>query len=290
MRDIVVVPCYERPEFTWVCLEYLSRARGIENKIVLLHQDQHTYDAFGQTRFEMAPVVDRGCMLFPDRFNYVLKEDSLGYEKNTYGNSANLIAALRTAYDAGAPRIFLVEDDIMVAPDFFEWHEDILETAHPLVSCATALNKSAHFQINGPDTMDETCKDPSAYLQRIGPYSSHAVAFDRFCVGDLLKYFDKNQFVWEQGLEQDIRTQQFLKNTGSRSVWPYVPRAFNVGIYSYHISGMRFNGTLEEKIAALQAVIKDPEKLTAMAFGNQTVTPIPHVFPVRTKQLFERYR
>ena len=41
MRDVVIVPCYERPEYTRICLEYLSRARGIEDKEVWLCQDSH---------------------------------------------------------------------------------------------------------------------------------------------------------------------------------------------------------------------------------------------------------
>ena len=41
MRDVVLVPCYERPEFTRLCLQYLSHARGIEDKEVCLFIDNH---------------------------------------------------------------------------------------------------------------------------------------------------------------------------------------------------------------------------------------------------------
>ena len=39
MRDVVIVPCYERPEYTFLCLQYLSRARGIHDKDVWICQD-----------------------------------------------------------------------------------------------------------------------------------------------------------------------------------------------------------------------------------------------------------
>jgi hypothetical protein len=67
------------------------------------------------------------------------------------------------------------------------------------------------------------------------------------------------------------------------SVWPYVPRAYHMGWYSYHrTAGMKFNGTLEEKIAALRAAVSDPQKIKAMAC-LQEIDPYPTA-PVDTWQ------
>lgn len=280
-RDVVIVPCYERPEYTRVCLEYLSRARGIEGKEVWLCQDQHTYDSFGSTTKEMYPNVKFGNQIFPGRFLYAVKTDSLGYDGESYGNSENIILSLHAAYTHGAERIFIVEDDIMVAPDIFEWHERMLREVDPLVSCASALNKSAHFQINGPDRMDETIKDRNAFKRVHTAYSSHAAAFTRTNLKDILVRVDQalEWGKWCPGKEQDLLIQHLMglltfPNRGS--VWPYVPRAFNVGMYSYHINtAMKFNGTFEEKCAALRATIKDPAKLREMSCNNQTITAVP---------------
>lgn len=273
MRDVVLVPCYERPEYTRVCLEYLSRARGIEDKDIWLFLDNHKGDDFEkifdgqQSNFDLANFGS--CQLPHD----------------TYGNSKNIIDGLKAAYESGAERIFLVEDDIMVAPDIFEWHEAILEGADPFVSCASALNKSAHFQINGPDKMDELIKDPNAYKLVRGPYSSHAAAFTR----SKLRLFiaaDLKDIEWCSGREQDIWMQHVMKLLYGYSVWPYVPRAFNVGMTSYHINtGMKFNGTLEEKCETLRKAIVNPEKLRSMSGGNQTITPVPTEFVERTGPL-----
>lgn len=294
MRDVVIVPCYERPEYTRVCLEYLSWARGIEDKEVWLCQDQHVYDAFGQTVFNMAPNVDFGYRVYAEKFRYILKEDSLGFKKDSYGNSENIIQSLKLAYDSGAERIFLVEDDIMVAPDFFEWHEAVLEEVKPLVSCATSLNRSAHFQINGPNAMDESIKNPNAYKKVWGPYSSHAAAFNKKDLGELLVVINQQLEwgEWRSGKEQDILIQHIMgmisfPNGGS--VWPYVPRAWNVGLHSYHINtGMKFNGILEEKCDALRRAITDPVKLQSMSGGNKAITPVPTEFAERTGPLVRR--
>ena len=286
MRDVVIVPCYERPEYSRVCLEYLSRARGIENKEVWLCQDQHMGNV--EAMPEMQPVAHFGRLAFP-RFDY---QWILAH--NTYGNSKNLLDALKRAYDAGAERIFLVEDDIMVAPDFFEWHEAVLEEVKPLVSCATSLNRSAHFQINGPNAMDESIKNPNAYKKVWGPYSSHAAAFNKKDLGELLVVINQQLEwgEWRSGKEQDILIQHIMgmisfPNGGS--VWPYVPRAWNVGLHSYHINtGMKFNGILEEKCDALRRAITDPVKLQSMSGGNKAITPVPTEFAERTGPLVRR--
>ena len=270
MSDIVIVPCYERPEFTTLCLEYLSRAGGIEEKNVWLCQDQH----FGSSVSSdvMDSVVELGQDLFKERFRRRLLEPH-----GTYGNSVNLLESLKAAHRSGARRIFLVEDDIMVTPDFFKWHEAILEEPQVFVSCATAVNKSAHFPINGRYAMDESFQDPNAYYLSVTAYSSHAAAFKRNNVGMVLDHLanDRIYETLQSGNEQDILIQKLLPETGLESAWPYVPRAFNVGFYSYHISGQKLSGSLNEKVQSLRNIIQDPATLKTVAFGNQAVTPIP---------------
>ena len=289
MRDIVTVPCFERPEYTALCLSYLSQARGIDDKEVWLHVDNHGGLALDNPQFNaMVRVAQTGYKMFPDRFHFFTQE-----EHKTYGNSKNIVTSLQMAYDVGAERIFLVEDDIMVAPDIFDWHEAVLEEPDVFVSCATALNKSAHFQINGPQAMDESLHDPSAYLKVCGPYSSHCAAFKRDNLGRLLSYLTKAENKWAQGTEQDLLTQRVMQGStlpffdeSERlySAWPYVPRAYNVGWRSYHINtGMSFNGTLEEKVAALEATIRNPTRLREMSANNGAVTPLPEKWPMRTE-------
>lgn len=277
MRDVVIVPCYERPEYTFLCLQYLSRARGIHDKDVWICQDQHK---------DTGPLIVGAMLEVRDRADcyFIRLRYQLHARHDTYGNSQNLVDSLRDAYDTGAERVFLVEDDIIVAPDIFEWHEEVLEHSEAFVSCATALNKSAHFPINGPQVMNETYQDPNAYLKVCGPYSSHAVAFKRkYLKGLLDSLIIHKPFEWESGKEQDIYIQKLSKATDRTSAWPYVPRAYNVGWRSYHINtGVKFNGTLEEKTNALESVIRDPQKLREMSANNSAVTALPEQWPVRT--------
>jgi hypothetical protein len=38
-RDVVVLPCWRRPEFLWHCLDNLTRAEGIDSVHVLFRPD-----------------------------------------------------------------------------------------------------------------------------------------------------------------------------------------------------------------------------------------------------------
>ena len=277
MRDIILVPCYERPEFTRLCLQYLSHARGIENKEVCLFIDNHKGKDFREIFEAQQPNLQLAADLFPNRYFASCQE-----AHESYGNSRNVVDALKFGYNIGAERVFLVEDDILVAPDFFSWHEAVLEEPSVFVSCSTALSKSAHFQINGPQAMDETYQDPAAYYLAEGPYSSNAVAFKRDNLGQLLSWFASEDRKWAPGYEQDLLTQQFLHVTKQKSGWPFMPRAYNIGWYSYHINtGRKFTGTLAEQSAAIERVIKDSYALRDVSANNSAVTPLPEHWPVR---------
>lgn len=276
MRDVVLIPMYERPEFTRLCLQYLSRARGIEDKEVCLFIDNHKGKDFREIFEAQQPNLQLAAGLFPNRYSTSYQE-----AHESYGNSRNVVDALKFGYNIGAERVYLVEDDILVAPDFFSWHEAVLEEPNVFVSCSTALSKSAHFQINGPQAMDETYQDPAAYYLAEGPYSSHAVAFKHVKLGGLVSYLTAFD-TWQSGFEQDLLTQRYLRIVHGKSAWPFMPRAYNIGWYSYHINtGRKFTGTLAEQSAAIERVIKDSYALRDVSANNSAVTPLPERWPVR---------
>ena len=275
MRDVVLIPTHERPEFTRVCLKYLAQTDRIADKEVCFFIDNHNGKDFREVFDEQLPNLRLASDLFPGR---TFTSCQAGHD--TYGNSKNVVDALQWGYNSGAERIYLLEDDIAVAPDFFSWHESVLEEPDVFVSCSTALSKSAHFQINGPQAMDETFRDPSAYFLTEGPYSSHAAAFKRDNLGSLLKYLSMIDD-WHSGGEQDMLTQKFLKFTHQKSAWPYIPRAYNYGWYSYHLTGRPFTGSLLEKAVTVEETIKDQTRLRDVSSNNNAVTVIPNEWPMR---------
>jgi hypothetical protein len=61
-----------------------------------------------------------------------------------------------------------------------------------------------------------------------------------------------------------------------------MPRAYNIGWYSYHINtGRHFTGTLAEQSAAIKRVIQDSYALRDVSANNNAVTPLPEHWPTR---------
>src|SRR5260370_2286021 len=145
--DVVIVPTYDRPEYLWVCLEHLSRAHGSGTKEIWICEDQHADKPKDFTlQMEMLATIREAERLFGQK--YVKYFGTTPH--NEYGNSRNLLTALERAYDARAPYIYLVEDDVMVTEDFFRWHEQAQAQFDPFVTCAGRINRSLNFNINPP--------------------------------------------------------------------------------------------------------------------------------------------
>lgn len=183
--------------------------------------------------------------------------------------------ALRDAYGTDARYVYIIEDDTMVMPDFFNWHEKAQEQFNPFVTCAGRINRSLNFQMNGPEAIDESCKDPMACVRSHKAYMSWATCFKRENIYSLLKRAPDDAF-WKPGFEQDLFIQEFIRYWPSASVWPFVPRAFHMGVRSYHrTAGLAFNGTLEEKVKQLREMIGSKEKIRSMALLQDDIDPYP---------------
>lgn len=287
MKDIVIIPTYDRPEYLSICFEKLAEARGIENKEFWVCQDNHIEKMLDfTTQWETLAAIKEGeRLLGKDRIKFTARDPH-----STYGNSKNLLDAIYDAYafEHDVHYVYIVEDDVAVMPDFFEWHEAAQEKFVPFVSCAGRLNRSLNFHMNGPEAIDETIKDPLACVGTRSSYHSWANCYHRESMNWILNINSEADF--KPGLEQDIIIQNLMKeqrHTGG-SIFPFVPRAYHMGWYSYHrTAGMKFEGNLKEKVDALRRAITNRSTIRAMAalqeidpFPNQ---PIPEYDP---KQLF----
>jgi hypothetical protein len=263
MKDIVIIPTFDRPEYLWTCLENIwQNVTGLAGKEIWICEDIHSDKPKGFTiEMEMLATIRE----FEKKFG----RDTLKYRATlphlTYGNSFNVLWNLYDAAKTDARYVYIIEDDVLVTPDFFQWNELMQMMYEPFVTCAGRLNRSLNFHMNGPDAMDETIKDPRLCKQVKGAYNSWATCFPRTSLDRMLVVGDVFAEPAKPGLEQDMMIQNFMRSNKLSSIWPYVPRAYHMGWYSYHRDGMRFNGTLEEKVKALQSAVTSQEKIRAMA-------------------------
>jgi hypothetical protein len=272
MNDVVVIPTFDRPEFLWTCLENIwNNVRGIIGKYILISEDVHADKPKDfTTQMEMLATIREWQNKFADLFHYRATPPH-----TTYGNSYNVLSALQQAANiSDGGKIYLIEDDVLVTPDFFEWNDLVFETwPATRLACAGRLNRSLNFHINGPHAIDESIKDPSACRSVRGSYISWATCFGREMRNMFQLSFDYSKF--RPGFEQDIMLQQYINVKAMSSTWPYVPRAYHMGWWSYHRNGgFPLTGNLEERVTTLQKIVSDPEKLRTMV-GPQEMDAFP---------------
>ncbi len=287
MSDIVIIPTFDRPEYLWACLENIYKnVRGaLSAKLYYICEDIHADKPKNfTTEIEMLATIREWQRKFGFAFSY-----NVTPPHTTYGNNYNVLSALQRAamFCGQLDKVYLIEDDVLITPDFFEWNDMVFDQYNVRIACAGRLNRSMNFHINGPDAMDESIKDVNAVKRVLGAYNSWATCFSR----EAMRMFtslntDFSEF--RPGFEQDIWIQNILSREKISTIWPYVPRAYHMGWYSYHRNtGMQFNGTLEQKVKALQKAVTDQKKIREMA-GAQEIDAFPKVPHEAATRLYAR--
>lgn len=290
MNDIVLVPTYYRPEYLSLCLEYLSKARGIETKEVWVCQDFRQHDEHRHYIEEQwtAAVIDDWR-----------KKLSIRFIRSTphifQGNTQNVMEAYRRAYETDARFVYLVEDDVFVMPDFFEWHEAV--QAEDDYFCSVAYrcirNQEARTDVDDPNAYFTTARDYASIgvcwkrdkLKHLALHASTTYYSDTDAY--MLRAFPGNRF-GDCFSEQDGLIMRVMWEQNGVTAWPYVPRAYHMGWYGYHRpNGSRPNGHLEQKIQALISMISDADRLKIAAPDYGDIEPLPTSVPGKFSKLYK---
>ena len=214
MKEVVIVSSWRRADYINQCLRALSKARGIENKLVWIFQNDRQ-----DSGVDLAPVhfvLDQAKNLFSNlkitRQN-VVDGEYTGWVWAQYD-------AWKQAYESGAPRVYFFSDDDICTPDYFEWHDAVQADGDWFATCAwrhqhgqtKPFDLEAYYQISYPEEIghgfgvnrdnlglmlqtppivscnsvraaDENWKIVMPYVQRvfhIGTRSSHIPAEENF--------------------------------------------------------------------------------------------------------------
>lgn len=274
VMDVVIVPTYFRPEFLYLGLEKVYEARESENKLIWIYQDRK-YGDIEQFRNELADtetVVEYWQRAFGNRLRAVMRPEH-GY----YGNSCNILAAYAKAYQSEAQFVYLVEDDVLVTEDFFEWHDQV-QTDIPFCSIAGFCDRnSAH---------SGDCFESSEYASlgvcwnrtNLSAVVEHANSdYYRNPTPYILKHFPSSKHgLW--AMEQDGLIQRIMEQRLTKAVWASTPKAFHIGVYGYHRSIGPDNmplGTLAERIEFYRKAVSDPAWLAKVAGFQSDVQAFP---------------
>ena len=174
-RDVVMIPCWRRPEFLWHCLDNLARAEGIEQLHVLFRADTGFDPAILEVVQEFAPKLGSHEVNTPVPCPYRRTKQS-----------ANLLGGYLMAAAATRRYVFMVEEDVIVARDFFRWHYGV-QASQPRLFCSIAARNTNRAVPPGDD--------PEIYYLTSGDYCSLGLCFERSVISETIaphvtrKYF-----------------------------------------------------------------------------------------------------
>ena len=288
-RDIVMIPCWRRPEFLWHCLDNLAQAEGIGQLHVLFRADTGFDPAVLEVIQEFAPKLGSHEVNTPVPCPYRRTKQS-----------ANLLGGYLMAAAATRRYVFMVEEDVIVARDFFRWHYGV-QASQPRLFCSIAARNT-----NRAVPPDD---DPEIYYLTNGDYCSLGLCFERSVISETIaphvtrEYFANPRRYCERHfpdsrigagyVEQDglIRRLQELGGDQHPIAYPYRPRAYHGGFFGYHRRGA-LEGTLAERIRRVGEVIYNSEAMLRAAekpeyFEDSMPVPLdtPHWTSLRYQSL-----
>ncbi len=224
--NTVLVTTYNRPEMLYLCLEALTKA-----EMIGLHRVRVIQDA--KINGDVDPYIEEVASLFTRSLN-------LDFERrepdDSLGNNRNTLESYKEEFLGDAEHVFLVEEDVIVAQDFFTWHYQIQWKENPFCSIA-----ARHLDYATPE-------DPNVYFL-LGTYCSIGPCFRRRNLEAIVEHANREYYrrpeayirehfpesVHERfgdcGCAQDGLIVRVMFRDGLQSAWAGVPRCFHTGIY-----------------------------------------------------------
>jgi hypothetical protein len=259
-RDVVVLPCWRRPEFLWHCLDNIAQAEGATDLTITVRPDTgHSADNLEVVRS------------FADRLpNIVVSYPTPAAFRRTK-QSANVLLGYLEAAAQARQFVFLVEEDVMVARDYFRLHREVHAAAGNLF-CSIA-SKNPNRKLTVP-------QDVEGYYLSTGDYCSIGVCFDKEILTTMIapyvnmaylrrpKNYLRRHFPASRiGLgfvEQDGLIRRIQERAAHPIAWACMPRAFHAGFYGYNRSG-GIEGGLSSRIKLLADTIYDRDLMRQAA-------------------------
>lgn len=254
MKELVLVPTYQRSAFLAVCLEAIRAAEPDANI--------HVFPDRGENELEVC-----------DQFSAT---HHLTWKHTYHGNSANMLEALKWANSQSVFLVHVIEDDAIITPDYFAWARAAL-LAHPEAFCACGWQYSPQALISdGPDILMpwylSVCATfPHHSLPSIGQHARPEYYSDM--PGYLDRAYPASSHRGTKHYEQDGLVLRVLESQSRRAVWPRRPRALHIGWQGYHMTGPALDGSLAERVQIVKAAIANPSVLARLMSGG----PLPHI-------------
>lgn len=159
----------------------------------------------------------------------------------------NILNSLKQGYQTGAEYVYLVEEDVLVRPDFFDWHRS--ENHGEIIS--TCGRRMRHLPEYSQYTNPGSCFRRDK-LGLIVPHINDEMFSDR------RKYFDKHFGPMDEISDlDDGLIRRIAKYYGLPVKYPDTPKCSHIGFRAYnHYMNWTNTGTIEQRIQGLRKILK----------------------------------
>lgn len=226
MNNIVVMPAAFRPELLALSLEGLSNARNCpEVHILVDYSAKHLLDEIEWVRDQYHPTA----------YMYLAKPHIAAPS-----GCWNILNAVKFGYDSGAETIHMIEEDVRVFPDYFEWAQEVPAHYPAALGRKTPMNRA-----NGA-----VYTNPGSFLRRelAGKVVPH-INDDYFT--RLREYLDDHfkPYPYFSDLDDGLIRRVILAE-GQECFVPETPKAAHLGFFYYNKIDIYLNreATIQGKI------------------------------------------
>lgn len=147
-RLTVVMPTAKRPEMLALALQKLETASSNLSQYQKAHSTTTTYLSnldvriYADTQANLEHVEYVRDQFYPDALILHAKPHS-----EAPSGTWNILNSIKAGYETGADLVFLIEEDVLVRPNFFEHHLSTMATGEYLASCGR--KDRGHYPVYG---------------------------------------------------------------------------------------------------------------------------------------------
>lgn len=268
VAELVIIPAWRRPEFLHATLQrlliaddgqqkyWISIDRGFAREVVPVA------DQFAQQLGHRAVV--RRCR--PHRYK---------------GNSYNVLMAYREAVALAPDFVHLVEEDVFVGADYFDFHRRAHELLPNTFSVSACRNQQYPPGVDPPPA-------PEAVYEHVS-YQSIGVSFRINRLAEVTarakhSYFTNpvaycrrnwpNTAINPNNAEQDGLIHRVIEAAQASTTYPATPRAYHAGFVGYHRKGEQLAGTVEQKAFRLLAMTTEELNTAAHSYPDHVAVDL----------------
>ena len=244
MREICIVPTYQREELLWLCLEAIrAQASAMELTVIVFSDRGDWTEDLERTKYAFNACTGVVC------------------EHNYYGNSFNILDACKrmlTVYPE-AETIHLIEDDTILHPGYFTWARGKLGSGQFAAVCGHIGNEQDTWYTSPCASWQA---DKLRQCLEIIPLGYH------YCETregmqkalDESPHFAKSKFKYGSA-EQDGFLLRCIEKFGWHTKFPDKPLCTHLGSHGYNRpTGPRPEGNLHERIAWYRKLLIDTRR------------------------------